>query len=206
MLPLDFELCSWLHDLVPPFGSHLVLTPKVTLGIDSCMSDFYWLWSPSMMPPAMLSMPCYPTAHSCYQDNIPILFQLAKSLFYKGITQWPSKSSPNILGEARNHCLPRVVLIKIYNPSINMELYSPVVMESRCLPEPCYSMDSFHPGVLFIQKDCCWLLGIYPIKTWISNIVWDRPILFLSCPNFTFHFSCLSFALLVMMLLFFLPS
>lgn len=68
------------------------------------------------MPPAMLSMACYPIGHSYNQYIIPIVFQLAKSLFYKGITQWPSKSSPNILGEARNHCIPGVVLIKIYNP------------------------------------------------------------------------------------------
>lgn len=125
MLPLD--LSSALDSMIwfRLFGYHLVLRPRVTLGIASCMNDFYWLWSPSMLPPAMLSMACYPIAYSCCQDNIPIVFQLAKSLVYMGITQWPSKNSPNILGESRNHCLPRVVIIKIYNFSINMELYSP---------------------------------------------------------------------------------
>lgn len=94
------------------------------------------------------------------------------------------------LSGAKNNCIP-----------------PPMVMESTCLPEPPYSMASLYLEFLFTEKDLFWVLGIYIIlwKFWISDMLWDKPILFLSCPSSAFHFSCLSFALLAVMF-FFLPS
>lgn len=89
-------------------------------------------------------MACSNIAQSCYQQNIPIVLQLAR--LYKDMTQWPSKDSPNSLGTARNQWLPSVVLIKLYNPRINVEPYSPMAMESRCLP------DLHIPWLSFILK------------------------------------------------------
>ena len=44
--------------------------------------------------------------------------------------------SPNGLCDTGNFCLPRTMLINFYNPGINMELYSSMVTENKCVPEP----------------------------------------------------------------------